>query len=107
MSGMGYLISWDLVEWIRVSEVPRRNINGPEDRMVAHWLREGNKAKNRHIGRWMMYDYQDSTPTRCSHELWPNTIAVHLLKSDERWVKTLKYFNVTQNLKPSKLYHIP
>lgn len=107
MSGMGYLISWDLVEWISVSEIPKRQINGPEDRMVAHWLREGKKAKNREIGRWMMYDFQDTTPTRCSHELWPNTIAVHLLKNDERWVKTLKYFNVTHNLKPSKLYHIP
>ncbi|KAG4968080.1 hypothetical protein JHK87_033731 [Glycine soja] len=31
----------------------------------------------------------------CTHELWPETIAVHLLKNQEKWIRTLKYFNVT------------
>ncbi|KAG5119371.1 hypothetical protein JHK82_033791 [Glycine max] len=42
-------------------------------------------------------------PTTCTHELWPETIAVHLLKNQEKWIRTLNYFNVTHGLKPSKL----
>lgn len=106
MSGMGYLVSWDIVEWIRVSEIPKKHMEGPEDKVFGDWIREGRRGKNRHTAKWAMYNYPEP-PTRCTHELWPNTIAVHLLKNQEKWIQTLSYFNVTQNLKPSKLYHIP
>ncbi|XP_012074096.2 uncharacterized protein LOC105635627 [Jatropha curcas] len=106
MAGMGYMVSWDIVEWIRVSEIPRNHLEGPEDKVFGDWIREGHKAKNRFNGKWSMYNYPEP-PTGCSHEFWPDTIAVHALKNQEKWVKTLKYFNVTDNLKPSKLYHIP
>lgn len=106
MSGMGYLISWDIVEWIRESEIPKKRLEGPEDKVFGEWLREGHKAKNRYNAKWSMYNFPEP-PTRCTHELWPDTIAVHLLKNQEKWIQTLKYFNVTDNLKPSKLYHIP
>ncbi|GAB4838229.1 hypothetical protein Ancab_027760 [Ancistrocladus abbreviatus] len=106
MSGMGYLISWDLVEWIRDSEIPQSHLDGPEDKVFGQWLRSGHRGKNRHNAKWSMYNYPEP-PTRCTHELWPDTIAVHLLKTQEKWIKTLNYFNVTKNLKPSKLYHIP
>ncbi|XP_050219370.1 hydroxyproline O-galactosyltransferase GALT3 [Mercurialis annua] len=106
MSGMGYMVSWDIVEWIRVSEIPKNHMEGPEDKIFGDWIREGHKAKNRYNGKWSMYNFPEP-PTRCTHELWPDTIAVHLLKNQEKWIQTLKYFNVTDNLKPSKLYHIP
>nr|GMC66833.1 hydroxyproline O-galactosyltransferase GALT3 [Ipomoea batatas] len=106
MSGMGYLISWDLAEWIRDSEIPKKNMVGPEDKILGEWLRDGRRAKNRYNAKWSMYNFPEP-PTGCTHELWPETIAVHLLKTQEKWIKTLKYFNVTMNLKPSKLYHIP
>ncbi|KAF8389356.1 hypothetical protein HHK36_026050 [Tetracentron sinense] len=106
MSGMGYLISWDLVEWIRTSDIPKNHTEGPEDKVVGDWIRDGHRAKNRYNAKWSMYNYPDP-PTRCTHELWPDTVAVHLLKDQEKWIRTLKYFNVTDNLKPSKLYHIP
>ncbi|KAK9097880.1 hypothetical protein Syun_024925 [Stephania yunnanensis] len=106
MSGMGYLISWDIVEWIRDSEIPRNNLMGPEDKLFGEWMREGRRGKNRYNAKWSMYNYP-IPPTTCTHELWPETIAVHLLKNQEKWIKTLQYFNVTKNLKPSKLYHIP
>ncbi|KAF5204858.1 Galactosyltransferase family protein [Thalictrum thalictroides] len=106
MSGMGYLISWDIVEWIRTSEIPRNHTEGPEDKVFGDWIREGDRAKNRYNAKWSMYDYP--TPaTQCTHEFWPDTIAVHKLKSKEKWIKTLQYFNVTNDLPPSKLYHIP
>jgi hypothetical protein len=34
----------------------------------------------------------------------PTDIAVHRLKSNLRWAETLKYFNFTAGLKPSKFY---
>lgn len=106
MSGMGYLISWDIVEWLRESEIPKKHLEGPEDKVFGEWLREGHRAKNRYNAKWSMYNFPEP-PTKCTHELWPDTIAVHLLKNQEKWIQTLKYFNVTDNLKPSKLYHIP
>ncbi|WCJ42352.1 Galactosyltransferase family protein [Euphorbia peplus] len=106
MSGMGYLISWDLVEWIRDSEIPKKHLEGPEDKVFGDWIKEGHKAKNRFNGKWSMYNFPEPH-TRCTHELWPDTIAVHLLKTQEKWIETLQFFNVTKNLKPSKLYHIP
>nr|GEV04505.1 hydroxyproline O-galactosyltransferase GALT3-like [Tanacetum cinerariifolium] len=106
MSGMGYLVSWDIVEWIRDSDIPKNHLEGPEDKNFGAWLREGRKAKNRYNAKWSMYDYPEPH-TRCTHELWPDTVAVHRLKTQEKWITTLEYFNVTQNLKPSKLYHIP
>ncbi|XP_042489004.1 hydroxyproline O-galactosyltransferase GALT3-like [Macadamia integrifolia] len=106
MSGMGYLISWDIVEWIRTSNIPKIQREGPEDKVFGDWIREGHRAKNRYNAKWSMYNFP-VPPTRCTHELWPDTIAVHLLKNQEKWIETLTYFNVTNNLKPSKLYHIP
>ncbi|KAL4571270.1 hypothetical protein LXL04_018028 [Taraxacum kok-saghyz] len=105
MSGMGYLVSWDIVEWIKQSEIPKNRLVGPEDKIFGEWMREGRRGKNRFNAKWHMYNYPEP-PTRCTHELWPDTVAVHLLKTQEKWIRTLSYFNVTQNLKPSKLYHI-
>ncbi|GAA0150025.1 glycosyltransferase [Lithospermum erythrorhizon] len=106
MSGMAYLVSWDIVEWIRRSDVPRNHRQGPEDKVMGEWLRAGGRGRNRHNAKWSMYNYPDPN-SGCSHDFWPDTIAVHLLKNQEKWIKTLGYFNVTQNLKPSKMYHIP
>ncbi|XP_071694066.1 beta-1,3-galactosyltransferase pvg3-like [Rutidosis leptorrhynchoides] len=106
MAGFGYLVSWDIVEWIKDSDIPKKHFVGPEDKLFGEWLKEGGRAKNRYDAKWSMYDYPEA-PTGCTHEFWPNTIAIHHLKTRERWIRTLEYFNVTQNLKPSKSYHIP
>lgn len=106
MSGMGYLVSWDIVEWVGESEIPKKQLAGPEDRVFGEWMREGHRGRNRYNAKWSMYNFPEP-PTRCTHELWPDTVAVHLLKNQEKWIRTLKYFNVTRNLKPSKFYHIP
>ncbi|KNA03410.1 hypothetical protein SOVF_208850 [Spinacia oleracea] len=106
MSGMGYLVSWDLVEWIKESDIPKSHLEGPEDKIFGDWMRNGHRGKNRFNAKWSMYNYP-IPHTGCTHELWPDTIAVHLLKTQEKWIKTLEYFNVTKHLKPSKLYHIP
>ncbi|KAG8373533.1 hypothetical protein BUALT_Bualt11G0034100 [Buddleja alternifolia] len=57
MSGMGFILSWDLVEWIGRSLVPVNNTFGPEDKLVGQWLNSGNKAKHRFSNKPAMYDY--------------------------------------------------
>ncbi|CAN6870509.1 unnamed protein product [Brassica oleracea] len=104
----GYVIpfSWDIAVWLKDSEIPKKHLEGPEDKVFGDWMKEGRRGKNRFNAKWSMYNFHEP-PTKCTHELWPDTIAVHLLKNQEKWIRTLNYFNVTSNLKPSKLYHIP
>lgn len=105
MSGMGFVLSWDLVEWIGSSSIPINNTFGPEDKLVGQWLHSGKKAKNRFSNKPAMYDYP-GTNGRCSHELIPDTIAVHRLKRWDQWFHVLEFFNVTRDIKPSQLYAI-
>ncbi|KAG5243651.1 beta-1,3-galactosyltransferase [Salix suchowensis] len=41
------MISWDIVEWIRDSEIPKNHMEGPEDKMFGDLIREGHRARNR------------------------------------------------------------
>ena len=104
MSGMGYALSWDLVEWIATSEIPLNNMLGFEDKLVGKWLDNGKKAKHRHTAKPRMYDVPGGEG--CPGKFSPDTIMVHRLKTTEHWMKTLAYFNATSVLKPSKLYAI-
>ncbi|KAL3728737.1 hypothetical protein ACJRO7_033339 [Eucalyptus globulus] len=105
MSGMGFVLSWDLVEWIASSEIPKNDTFGPEDKLVGRWLNTGNKARNRFTGKPAMYDYP-GTNGRCSHDLVPDTVAVHRLKRWDQWLHVLEFFNVTKELNHSKLYNL-
>ncbi|WOL08585.1 hypothetical protein Cni_G17338 [Canna indica] len=107
MSGMGYVLSWDLVEWISVSELARRKMMGAEDIMVGKWLNEGGRGRNRFDMNPRMYDYPKGSDNCFRHEFIPDTIAVHKLKDNLKWAKTLQYFNLTRSLNPAaKHYHI-
>ncbi|XP_062178426.1 uncharacterized protein LOC133883204 [Phragmites australis] len=101
MLGMGYLLSWDLVEWIASSDMVRREAIGAEDVTTGKWLNMGNKAKNRVNIFPRMYDYKSAK----AEDFLESTIGVHQLKEDIRWAHTLEHFNLT-TLKPSsKLYN--
>ena len=107
MSGMGYILSWDLVEWIATAETPRNHQVGPEDKVMGTWLREARRGKNEINMEPVMYDYLEGEPRTCyRHELVPDTVGVHMLKNNWRWATALKYFNATVGLKPSNLYHM-
>ncbi|KAJ3695366.1 hypothetical protein LUZ60_000743 [Juncus effusus] len=107
MSGMGYAVSWDLVKWIATSDVARTHRTGPEDLVTGKWFRDGGKSVHMYDATPAMYDFFQPPYTCYRHEFIPDTVAVHKLKDGIRWAKTLKYFNVTDGLKPSKLYHLP
>ncbi|MQL76716.1 hypothetical protein Taro_009102 [Colocasia esculenta] len=107
MSGMGYVVSWDIVDWISRSNITRDEKIGPEDKMFGWFLDKGKKANHRYNVKPRMYDYPGTNGFPCAREhLVPDTVAVHKLKSQESWVATLSYFNVTRGIKPSKLYHL-
>ncbi|XP_058114338.1 uncharacterized protein LOC131257569 [Magnolia sinica] len=107
MSGMGYVLSWDLIEWIGSSEIAKNHSVGHEDKVVGEWLQEGGRGKNRYNAKPAMYDYPlNVSRDACSHEFVAETIAVHRLKDQGKWIRTLQYFNVTDQLKPSKMYRI-
>ncbi|XP_078157485.1 beta-1,3-galactosyltransferase pvg3-like [Carex rostrata] len=100
--GMGYALSWDLVQYIAESEFARDHTHGLEDINLAVWLGVGGKGKKRFNMRGKMYDFHG-----IEAKDFPNdTIAVHVLKNDFTWMVTLKNFNVTGGLEPSPLYHI-
>ncbi|CAL5051519.1 unnamed protein product [Urochloa decumbens] len=100
MLGMGYLLSWDLVQWIATSDMVRRNAMGVEDLTTGKWLNMGNKAKNRVNIFPRMYDYKSAK----AEDFLENTIGVHQLKADLRWAHTLEHFNLTR-LEPSSKLH--
>lgn len=104
MSGMGFVLSWDVVEWIATSKVAAGDRVGSEDKVVGRWLAKGKKGRNR-VSSPAMYDYP-GTNGRCSHELSPETVVVHRLKRRDRWLDVIKFFNLTRGLKPSKLFYV-
>ncbi|CAN6448197.1 unnamed protein product [Victoria cruziana] len=104
MSGMGYLLSWDLAEWIGNSSYAKNNQVGHEDVLVGKWLKDGNLGKNRYNNKPSMYDFPGTKG--CPHEFIPDTVAVHRVKRSQDWMLVLSYFNYTKNVKPSSLYHI-
>jgi len=110
MSGMGYVVSWDVVEWIAATPELRDDHHDWEDVDFGGWLRKGGRYKNVYNEEPRMYDYWDremATDINCfRHEHIADAVAVHKLKDRLKWARTLHFFNATQGLKPSKLYHL-
>ncbi|XP_062194152.1 uncharacterized protein LOC133897434 [Phragmites australis] len=95
MHGMGYVVSWDVAEWVSTNqEILRHNdTHGPEDLLVGKWLNIGGRGKNRYNLKPRMYDLNwDMDNFR------PDTIAVHMLKDNRRWAAAFRYFNVTAGI---------
>lgn len=100
MAGMGYVISWDLVQWVHDSPIPKNMSKGTEDQLMANWFNAGGKAKNRVSKKPLFYDHSDFGG-ECAHELVPETILVHQVKTPERWNQVLTFFEKDRiTLKP-------
>ncbi|KAJ4816524.1 Hexosyltransferase [Rhynchospora pubera] len=102
MVGTGYILSWDLIEWIATSDIPRNDPAGPEDIYTGMWLDKAGKGLNRYNMGPTVYNFNGTE----AKDFLPETIAVHSLKNDFMWATTLKHFNATATIKPSILYHI-
>ncbi|KAF8657765.1 hypothetical protein HU200_059925 [Digitaria exilis] len=111
MSGMGYIVSWDVVEWVAATPELRDDHHVWEDEDFGGWLRKGGKNKNVYNEEPRMYNYWDRDmgyeKIDCFwHAHRADAVAVHQLKDRLKWARTLYYFNATQGLRPSKLYHV-
>ncbi|KAL6912003.1 hypothetical protein ACP4OV_000808 [Aristida adscensionis] len=115
MAGFGYIVSWDIAEWIAATPElweDGRDKGRPEDILFGEWLHKGGKFKNVYGERPRMYDYMDAEMhvnlTCCRHELRadPGTVTIHKLKDRLKWARTLRFFNATQGLKPSKMFPV-
>ncbi|KAJ1289783.1 hypothetical protein BS78_02G190800 [Paspalum vaginatum] len=106
MHGMGYVVSWDVAAWVAgvgAEEILARNDTlGPEDLMVGKWLNLAGRGTNRYDLKPRMYDlnwFMDN--------FRPDTIAVHMLKTNQRWAATFRYFNVTAGINLSSSHMLP
>ncbi|KAJ1281351.1 hypothetical protein BS78_04G299500 [Paspalum vaginatum] len=110
MSGMGYIVSWDVAQWISDTPELADQHDDWEDVDFGRWLRKGGRYKNVYNEEPRMYDYWDremATDVNCfRHEHRADAVAVHKLKDRLKWARTLHFFNATQGLKPSNMYHL-
>ncbi|KAF8689837.1 hypothetical protein HU200_041468 [Digitaria exilis] len=110
MSGMGYVVSRDVVEWIAATPELRDDHDDWEDVNFGGWLRKGGRYKNVYNEEPRMYDYWDrvmDADINCfRHEHRADAVAVHKLKDRLKWARTLHFFNATQGFKPSELYQV-
>ncbi|EPS69158.1 hypothetical protein M569_05610, partial [Genlisea aurea] len=108
MSGVGYLVSWDIVEWISVADMPgKKNYTAEaEDKAFAEWISDGDRGKNRYDVGYGIHDLPGSGSDCSSHEMWDGAVGVHGLDRENKWIDTLDYFNVTKGLENTKMYHI-
>ncbi|KAJ3025055.1 UNVERIFIED_CONTAM: hypothetical protein HDU68_007520 [Siphonaria sp. JEL0065] len=86
MTGMLYLLSPQLVEWIKYSPVPRQYLHGIEDVQIAVWLQKSliNFVYMR-IPRNTFHDYMYSTKPNnyYDHPITSTTVVVHYCKELE------------------------
>lgn len=77
MFGMGFVVYWDIVEWIHGSDIPKKHMEGPEHKVFRDWMRWACHETSRFNAKWFMYNYPDP-PSGCSHNLW-NDILLHFI----------------------------
>jgi len=100
MAGMGYVLSWDLVEWIAASDYPKVNQIGQEDAILAKWLDYSGLVTHKISDENAFYDYPDSGKGWAKPYI-PETILIHRLKDAISFIKANMHF-----MRPifSKLY---
>ncbi|CAM6121254.1 unnamed protein product [Calypogeia fissa] len=95
--GAGYVLSWDLVVWIKESPIPRNNSIGTEDYLVGEWFRQGDIAKNRPYSMHLFHDHPDQGG-KCCRPVTKESILIHKLKTNERWYAVINFFNASRSV---------
>ncbi|KAJ8324348.1 hypothetical protein O5D80_006612 [Batrachochytrium dendrobatidis] len=92
MAGMGYGLSFDLVQWIATDAYPSQHRIGQEDSLLASWLRHSNQLKH-YIGDETKAFYDDPAHARgWAHPYTANTILIHRLKNEAWFLKAAEHF---------------
>lgn len=87
MGGECYGLSFDLVKWIHNSPIPRKYKEGHEDSQVQKWFEWGNIDNNikYHVRNCKIQD-DILANTVYSRELKNDTMVLHYIKSNERFI---------------------
>ena len=90
--GMGYVLSWDLVDWISSNPFAFENRIGVEDQRVDLWVRTSGKLKQDiKEGPDLFYDSPGSGAL-WAHDYTPNTIVIHQLKNTTLYLQAAAHF---------------
>lgn len=97
MGGLCYGLSFDLVQWVAKSPIPRRYQEGHEDSQVQKWFRWSNidDQVNYEVRNCRIHDYIDSGSFYSKEIELDNTMIVHYLKNDDHFLNTHETLSAT------------
>ncbi|ORY51796.1 hypothetical protein BCR33DRAFT_396235 [Rhizoclosmatium globosum] len=81
MIGMLYLLTIDIVEWIKHSPIPLQHTKGYEDRMVGTWLREGNLSNTVNYAHQHGFHFREEITYAPHGRATPDSVAIHFCKT--------------------------
>ncbi|ORY49812.1 hypothetical protein BCR33DRAFT_713422 [Rhizoclosmatium globosum] len=112
MTGLLYILSAELVEWINFSPIPPKNLEGYEDILVGTWLKEGKIAMN-FVNDMDIHDLEGS-PWSYQARSQPDSAVIHWCKDSQRLFRLTSprsienHFNRIKSLMPHiKKYRAP
>ncbi|KAJ3283900.1 hypothetical protein HDU79_008668 [Rhizoclosmatium sp. JEL0117] len=82
MTGLLYILSPDIVEWIHFSPIPPRHVAGYEDIQVGVWIRKGKLVVN-FVSDVLIHDLEES-PWSYNARSTPKSLVIHWCKDPQR-----------------------
>jgi hypothetical protein len=97
MGGECYGLSFDLVDWVAESPIPKRYKEGNEDSQVQKWFRWSNidDQVQYEVRNCRIHDYIDSGSFYSKEIDLDNSMVVHYLKKDQHFLDTHETLSVT------------
>ena len=91
MAGLGYILSWDLVDFIANDPYAKEHTIGQEDATLAAWLHHGKVIKQWISEEHEIYD-DPSHLGGWAHEYTRGTLLIHRLKEIDPFLKASQHF---------------
>eukprot|EP01103_Thecamoeba_quadrilineata_P008545 TRINITY_DN18282_c0_g1_i1.p1 TRINITY_DN18282_c0_g1~~TRINITY_DN18282_c0_g1_i1.p1 ORF type:complete len:280 (-),score=32.00 TRINITY_DN18282_c0_g1_i1:176-1015(-) len=92
-SGMGYMLSFDLVRWIATDGYPASDKKGPEDVLVTKWINRCRLVTSYLCEEYEIYTTPFKNLIFWVHDLTLSTLVVHYLKTDEDFLRVSSFFD--------------
>ncbi|KNC78579.1 hypothetical protein SARC_08996 [Sphaeroforma arctica JP610] len=93
MAGLGYALSWDLVEFIATDPTVAHNTVGQEDALVSEWFYQQNVMHHHVTDEVDIYDTPDlGKGIGWSKPYTPHTVFVHQCKRRDWFIRTSHHF---------------
>ncbi|KAJ3064280.1 hypothetical protein HDU99_004513 [Rhizoclosmatium hyalinum] len=89
MSGMFYLLTPDLTEWIHHSPIPKQNRKGHEDRQVGVWFLRGNITWGIHLAKTFTFHDLEEAPNIFARKSTRESVAIHWCKDGPKMFRCI------------------